>query len=146
MSDNKSIHRGRILARRILSVLAGFVVIVILSVVTDTVLESTGVFPPPDRGLFDTGLLLIALTYRAVYSVIGCYVTARLAPDRPMAHALALGLLGVVVSAIGTFAARDLGPAWYGIALVVLALPLAWLGGRLFELRTPIAVRHSSVK
>ncbi len=146
MSNTESTHRGRMLGRRILSVLAGFVVILILSVVTDTVLESTGMFPPPDRGLFDTGLLLIALTYRAVYSVIGCYVTAKLAPNRPMAHALALGLLGVVVSAIGTYAARDLGPAWYGIALVLLALPLAWVGGKLFERSTPIALRQTSVK
>ncbi len=139
MSDNKNKPRGRLLARRILSVLAGFLVIVILSVATDSVLEYNGVLPPPDKGLFDTGLLLLALTYRCIYSVIGCYVTARLAPDRPLAHALALGLLGVVVSAAGTIAAQGLGPAWYGIALAVLALPLAWLGGRLFELRSPLA-------
>lgn len=139
MSDNKTMQRGRFLGRRILSVLAGFLVIVILSVVTDAILENNGVLPPPDKGLFDTGLLLLALTYRCIYSVIGCYITARLAPDRPVAHALALGLLGVVVSAVGTIAAQGLGPAWYGIALVVLALPLAWLGGELFELRTSLA-------
>ncbi len=139
MSDNKNKPRGRLLARRILSVLAGFLVIVILSVATDAVLEYNGVLPPPDKGLFDTGLLLLALTYRCIYSVIGCYITARLAPDRPLAHALALGLLGVVVSAAGTIGAQGLGPAWYGIALAVLALPLAWLGGRLFELRSPLA-------
>lgn len=139
MLDNKTMQRGRFLGRRILSVLAGFLVIVILSVVTDAILENNGVLPPPDKGLFDTGLLLLALTYRCIYSVIGCYITARLAPDRPVAHALALGLLGVVVSAVGTIAAQGLGPAWYGIALVVLALPLAWLGGELFELRTSLA-------
>lgn len=139
MSDNRTMQRGRFLGRRILSVLAGFLVIVILSVVTDAILENNGVLPPPDKGLFDTGLLLLALTYRCIYSVIGCYITARLAPDRPVAHALALGLLGVVVSAVGTIAAQGVGPAWYGIALVVLALPLAWLGGELFELRTSLA-------
>lgn len=139
MSDNKTMQRGRFLGRRILSVLAGFLVIVILSVVTDAILENNGVLPPPDKGLFDTGLLLLALTYRCIYSVIGCYITAKLAPDRPVAHVLALGLLGVVVSPVGTIAAQGLGPAWYGIALVVLALPLAWLGGELFELRTSLA-------
>lgn len=139
MSDNKTMPRGRFLGRRILSVLIGFLVIVILSVVTDAILENNGVLPPPDKGLFDTGLLLLALTYRCIYSVIGSYITARLAPDRPVAHVLALGLLGVVVSAVGTIAAQGLGPAWYGIALVVLALPLAWLGGKLFELRTSLA-------
>jgi hypothetical protein len=141
MSDNKNKPRGQVLVRRILSVLAGFLVIVILSVVTDTALESTGVFPPPDKGLFDTRLLLLALTYRSIYSVIGCYITARLAPDRPVAHALALGLLGVVVSTAGTIAAQNLGPAWYGIALAVLALPLSWLGGTLYESRSATLAR-----
>lgn len=136
MSDHKTKPRALVLVRRILSVLAGFFVIVILSVVTDTALESTGVFPPPEKGLFDTGLLLLALTYRCIYSVIGCYIAAALAPDRPVAHALALGLLGVVVSTAGTIAAQNLGPAWYGIALAVLALPLAWLGGKLNESRS----------
>ena len=116
------------------AVLAGFLAIVILSVGTDTILEQTGVLP---RGaLFDTGLLLLALMYRSLYSVIGAYITARLAPDRPMRHALALGVWGIFMSALGTLAARDLGPAWYGFALVVVSLPLAWLGGREFELRS----------
>jgi hypothetical protein len=35
----------------------------------------------------------------------------------------------------------DLGPRWYPIALVVLAIPQCWIGGRLYEMqigaRTP---------
>jgi len=125
---NKSIFKS------IGAVLAGFLVIVTLSVGTDTILEQTGVLP---RGaLFDTGLLLLALMYRSLYSVIGAYITARLAPNRPMRHALALGVWGIFVSALGALAASDLGPAWYGFALVVVSLPLAWLGGREFELRS----------
>jgi hypothetical protein len=115
------------------AVVAGFLAIVILSVGTDTILEQVGVLP--QGALFDTGLLLLALMYRSLYSVIGAYITARLAPDQAMRHALALGLLGIVVSGLGALAARDLGPAWYGLALVVVSLPLAWLGGREFELR-----------
>ena len=125
---NKSIFKS------IGAVLAGFLVIVTLSVGTDTILEQTGVLP---RGaLFDTGLLLLALMYRSLYSVIGAYITARLAPNRPMRHALALGVWGIFVSALGALAASDLGPAWYGFALVMVSLPLAWLGGREFELRS----------
>ena len=116
------------------AVLAGFLAIVILSVGTDTILEQAGVLP--EGALFDTGLLLLALMYRSLYSVIGAYITARLAPNHPMRHALALGMLGIVVSALGTLAARDLGPAWYGLVLVLVSLPLAWLGGREFELRS----------
>jgi hypothetical protein len=38
-------------------------------------------------------LLLLATAYRTVYGVAGSDLAARLAPGRPMAHALALGVL-----------------------------------------------------
>jgi hypothetical protein len=113
--------------KSIRAVLAGFIVILILSVLTDTILEQTGVLP---RGsLFGTGPVLLALAYRILYSVIGCYIAARLAPDRPMGHALALGVVGVLVSVVGSIAARGLAPAWYTWALILVALPCAWVGG-----------------
>jgi ABC-type xylose transport system permease subunit len=53
--------------------------------------------------------------------------------------ALALGVVGLVLSLVGAIAAinMDLGPAWYPIALVVTALPCAWLGGVLHRARQP---------
>ena len=27
----------------------------------------------------------------------------------------------------------DYGPAWYPLSLIILSLPYAWLGGRLYE-------------
>jgi ABC-type xylose transport system permease subunit len=51
-----------------------------------------------------------------------------------MRHALILGAIGFVVSLAGAITATtmvDLGPAWYPIALVLTALPCAWLGGAL---------------
>jgi hypothetical protein len=52
-----------------------------------------------------------------------------------MQHALLGGAIGLVVSAIGTAVSWNqmpsLGPHWYPLALVITALPCAWLGGRL---------------
>jgi hypothetical protein len=44
-----------------------------------------------------------------------------------------LGLIGLVVGTLAAIATipMKLGPAWYPIALAVLALPCVWLGGRL---------------
>jgi hypothetical protein len=84
--------------------------------------------------MYDPGLNLLALAYRIVYAVLGSYIAARFAPRNPMRHALALGIVGLVVSlagAIGTITMADLGPNWYPIALVLTALPCAWLGGAL---------------
>src|SRR5882672_11609314 len=82
--------------RRIGAVLAGLVAIFVLSIATDVALHATGVFPPWEVRMSDA-LFLLALSYRIVYGVAGCYLTARLAPDRPMLHALALGAVGVVL-------------------------------------------------
>jgi len=82
--------------------------------------------------MHDAGLNLLALSYRIVYAVVGSYIAARVAPRNPMRHAMALGLIGLVLSAAGAIATitmADLGPDWYPISLVLTALPCAWLGG-----------------
>jgi hypothetical protein len=61
--------------------------------------------------------------------VLGCYVTARLAPSKPLAHALVLGGIGVVLSVLGAIAMWGAGPAWYSLTIIAIAPPCAWLGG-----------------
>jgi hypothetical protein len=120
------------------AILAGLVAIVVLSVGTDAALHAAGVFPPIGQPMSDS-LFVLATAYRIVYSVAGCYLAARLAPDRPMGHALALGAVGVLVSAAGAAATwnkgPEFGPHWYPLLLVAVSLPCAWLGGKLYEAR-----------
>jgi len=112
------------------SILAGFVVVFALSTVTDIILHATGVMP--SGALFDTKLLLLALAYRTVYTVLGGYTTARLAPSKPMKHAIILGCVGIVAGTIGAIVMRDMGPAWYAWALPIESLPCCWLGGKIY--------------
>ena len=126
-----STHPRRLL-RSTAAVLLGFFAVVVLSLGTDQVLHVLEVYPPWGQPMYDPGLLLLALTYRSVYAVLGSYIAARLAPHKPMRHALALGVVGLVLSVAGAVVAitmADLGPIWYPIALVLTALPCAWLGG-----------------
>jgi uncharacterized membrane protein len=127
------------IARSILAVLAGLVVGAALSIGTDIVLHAAGVFPPLGRPMADS-LLLLATVYRTIYSVLGAYITARFAPNRPMQHALVLGALGFVVCLIGVVTTwnrvQKFGPHWYPIALTILALPQCWLGGKLFIMQS----------
>jgi hypothetical protein len=127
----------RRLWRTAAAVLLGLFVIFVLSLVTDQVLHMLEVYPPWGQPMYDTNDNLLALAYRVVYAVIGCYIAARLAPRNPMHHALALGVVGFVLSLAGAIAAiqMDLGPIWYPIALVLTALPCAWLGGALHRKR-----------
>jgi hypothetical protein len=131
-------HRQRHIGRSILAVLAGIVVGVILSLSTDVLLHAIGVFPPWDQPA-GNGPLLLATVYRTLYSILGSYVIARLAPDRPMRHALVGGVVGLVVSTVGAVVTWNkgavFGPHWYPVALIVLAMPTAWAGGRLREMQ-----------
>jgi uncharacterized membrane protein HdeD (DUF308 family) len=112
------------------AVLAGLVVIFAVTTASDVALHLTGVFPPLGERMSD-GLFLLATAYRVAYGVLGCYVAARLAPARPLAHALTLGAIGVVLSTIGAACMWDAGPSWYSLAVIAIALPCAWVGGML---------------
>jgi hypothetical protein len=117
--------------RSILAMLAGLLTIVILSIGTDRAMEAAGIFPRSGGPMSD-GLFALATAYRALYSILGCYLAARLAPNHAMKHALILGGLGVIVSLMGVIATwnkPELGPHWYPIALVVVTMPCAWVGG-----------------
>lgn len=113
------------------AVVAGFALLVILSMVTDTVLEKTGVMKTQPFVENPVWLIVLIVLYRTVFNTLGCYLTARLAPGKPMKHALILGSIGVVLTILGLIAMWDVPPRWYPISLIVLTLPAAWLGGKM---------------
>ena len=133
--------RLRRLGRSIGAVLAGIVAGVALTIGTDLVMHATRIFPPFGQPMSD-GLFLLATVYRTVFSILAGYLVARLSPDRPMAHALVSGVIGFAVCVIGAVAMwnSDLGPHWYPLALVALALPCAWAGGKLRVMQLSAAI------
>jgi surface polysaccharide O-acyltransferase-like enzyme len=131
MSDT---HPPWRLGRSLLALLAGMLAGIILSIGTDVVLHVIGLFPALGEPV-SSPLLALATFYRSVYGVVGSYIAARLAPNQPMTHALVLGIVGSVVSIVGAVVTWNKGPAfgphWYPVALIVLAFPTAWVGGKL---------------
>jgi hypothetical protein len=123
--------------KSIWAVVAGVLVIVVVSTIVDVVLHVAGVYPPIDQPI-DNALSVLATSYRVVISIAGAWLTAGLAPDKPMKHAMMLGYVGVVLGLVGVVATwnKGLGPRWYPIALVVLAIPQCWVGGRISEARS----------
>jgi hypothetical protein len=135
------------IGRSILAVLAGLVFIFATHLGSDEVLHLAGIYPSWDQPMYDQNLNLLAFSYRAVFSILGCYLTARLAPRAPLTHALILGAIGTALSTaavIGT-EGMNLGPRWYPIALAISALPCAFVGGLLYRaLHRPAAARGSA--
>jgi len=137
--DNRSVDHSkpngfsRIL-KSIGSVLSGLIATVVLSLGTDFLMHATGVYPAGSQPMDDSQFAL-ATAYRSIYAVAGTYLSARVASFQPMQHAIALGIVGMVLATIGAITTWNAGPQfarkWYSIALILLSIPCGWLGGKL---------------
>lgn len=125
-----------VILRSIGAIFAGLIAVVALSSAVDFLLESTGVLPTPEHfGDYNDGHFALALAYRTVINIFGCWLAARLAPNSPMRHALILGAIGMALATLGAVVMWSVGTHWYPLALVIEALPCAWIGGKLAERR-----------
>ena len=116
------------------AIAGGIVFVVVVTTLVDIVLHAVHVFPPMEQAIDDRQAAL-ATAYRTVIGVAGAWLTARLAPNRPLRHAIWAGYAGTVVALVGAAATWNLGlgPHWYPVALAVLAIPQSWLGGTIYE-------------
>jgi drug/metabolite transporter (DMT)-like permease len=122
--------------RTALALVTGLLVGVILSLGTDQILHVLKIYPPWGQTMSDE-LFMLATAYRVVYTVLGSYIAARLAPAWPMWHAMVLGVVGLVVSIAGAAAMWNtnppVGPHWYALLIAAISIPCAWLGGWIRE-------------
>lgn len=118
------------LARIAGAVLAGFFATAVLSVGMDAAMHASGVFPAVGVRMSD-GLFGVAALYRAVFTVVGGWITARLAP-KPATGAVwalvGLGLLGGGAGVAVSVANPELGPLWYAVSIPLSAAPCIWGG------------------
>jgi hypothetical protein len=123
------------MGRSILAIVVGFVLTGALNVGTNTVLSRVApdMVPPPGTPNHNTAALLVICAYVALFGVLGCYVTARLAPSRPLLHALIMGGLALAMSIAVTISAWNDAPAWYNIYNLLAVMPYAWIGGTIRE-------------
>ena len=126
--------QSRPIGRSVLALFAGLIVNIVLSVATDFVLQVAGVLPHIGRGVMNDSQCALAATYRTIFSVFSSYIVARLAPYSPMGHALLGAAIGMVLATAGALATWNagLGPHWYSVSLIVLALPTGWAGAKLW--------------
>jgi hypothetical protein len=113
------------------AIAAGFVLGMVLSVATDVILEKTGFMKTQPFSDNASWVIVIIILYRTIYNILGCYLAAKLAPGRPMRHAMIIGVIGFVLCIAGAIVMWDVPPRWYSVWLIILVLPAAWLGGRL---------------
>jgi hypothetical protein len=126
---------SRRLGRSIAAIFLGFLAVVVLSLGVDEVLHILRVYPPWGEPMYQPGLNLLALSYRAVFTLVGGYLTALLAPHSPMRHVLVGACIGLVLGIAGVIAAISvggLGPIWYPVAVAISGPVCNWLGGVIY--------------
>lgn len=122
--------------RSILAIVAGFIAIAVFALGADAVVRRglPQFFGPGGRS-DHTGMLLVMAAYSAGFAAGGAWLTARLAPGRPLRHALILGGLGLVLAVPVTIQHWGTAPAWFHVTTLALTMPAAWAGGVLVERR-----------
>jgi uncharacterized BrkB/YihY/UPF0761 family membrane protein len=118
--------------KSVVALLAGFILGAVLSIATDALMEKLGVFSMADFKNTSMGILIIVILYRFMFNAIGCYLTAKLAPNNPMRHVMIIGVVGTVLSVSGTVVMWEKAIPFYNIAIILISFPSAWIGGKIY--------------
>lgn len=123
------------MGRSILAIVVGFVLTGALNMGTSAVLSRVApeMVPPPGTPNTSTAALLVICAYVALFGILGCYVTARLAPSRPLLHALIMGGIALAMSIPVTISVWNDAPAWFNVYNLLAVMPYAYIGGTLRE-------------
>ena len=119
--------------RSIGAVMAGYLVSALLTGLT---IAALGALFPASYNPENLEWVIFNVLYGCAFAVVGGYVAARLAPARPMAHAIVLGLLMAVFAVITGYAVSVTPPSpeyanqpgWYYPVLAITVLPSILLG------------------
>jgi hypothetical protein len=120
--------------KSIVAIAVGFVLTAVLNVGTNAVLAKVAPgLIPTGAPVTDPPALVLVCAYVAAFGILGCYVTARLAPSRPLFHALVLGGIALAMSIPVTIMAWNDTPAWFNVYNLLAVMPYAYVGGRIRE-------------
>jgi hypothetical protein len=112
------------------AIITGFAVVAVFSFGADFVLHTAGAEYFDENGRSNNpAILSLTLSYVSAFTIVGSYIAARLAPRRPVKHALILGAIILLINGAGTLSLWGTAPAWYHIASLLLVIPCAFLGG-----------------
>jgi hypothetical protein len=113
--------------KSIWAVLAGFLLLMALSISADFLLWA--LFPETfgHSGANLTWLAsMVTILYGAASCVAGGYLTARLSGSRPVMHAAVLGGVMLLCGLVGLVGSR--APVWFNLGFLAMILPSVWAG------------------
>lgn len=129
----KWLNDRHIPVKLIVSVIAGIATAMVLSILTHEILYFAGIFPQINKPMHQTNLVIIELIYHSIYAVIGAVITAKIADDKAKRAIFILGTKEAVMWLLGTLLLWHHNPPWYNITKALLGMPLAYLGGFIYQ-------------
>lgn len=115
--------------RSILSVLAGYLASMILTAsFYHLFIKDSGTPYGPSSTAF-----LLMMIANVIYCFIGGVITASIAAQNRIRHAMYLGVVMIILGILHLFLVESKAPMSFQIIALVLALPAAWFGGFLRE-------------
>jgi heme A synthase len=136
----------RFILQSVGAVIAGYLVSALLTGIT---IAALGALFPESYRPENIGWVVFNVIYGCAFAVLGGYVVAWLAPSRPMAHALVLGVLMALFALLTSYAVSMSPPSpeyanqpgWYYPVLAVTVLPSIVMGAWLQQrYRKPITI------
>lgn len=120
------------MGRKILAVVAGFVVWTIIWLVVPFAIRaaSPGSFDAVGVPTTST-MMLVILLLSVICSLAGGWVTAKVATESAAKVVLILGIVLLLVGIAVQASVWTLMPVWYHLIFLVLLIPMAIVGGRL---------------
>lgn len=122
--------------RAFTSLVVGVAFTIVATLLVDTLLRTYDVFPSADLPM-STQSAVLALAYRVAIGFVAGQIAAAISPWNFSTHAVILGLAVIVANLFGiaTIWNRGIGPQWYPIAILVLAIPQSVAGAKTYEWR-----------
>lgn len=130
--------------KSVLAVVAGVVALTVTSFAIEAAVNPIlmRVLSLPDQAALarNSGVMAFTFAYSLVCVAFGGYVCARLAPTRPLRHAVAMGLVQVGMTLLAMQSMPELAPRAQWIISAILAFPAAVAGGFCHHKRARVAV------
>jgi Na+-translocating ferredoxin:NAD+ oxidoreductase RnfD subunit len=111
--------------RSFLSIVAGYLVFAITAVL---LFRISGVDPHQSPAI---GFIIGSIVYGVFFAGLGGYVTASIARQKELAHALVVAVIIALIAIVSIILAPKEGVLWSELATLLLSAPAAWIGGYL---------------
>jgi hypothetical protein len=127
-------------AHSFLAILLGFIAVIGLTGIATALLKQFTPSMAREEGPADPFAMAVHVGLSLVFSGLGGYITARFAQKNPIAHALMLALVVLLLTAFSTLQMKGRQPVYYLLISMTIP-PLAVLAGGLLRLHQ-IGILH----